>query len=200
MAESYVQVTEGIGKKLHSYQRTIGDNDVQDEVVLLGEPYLASYSAFAGGVSVATSTSHLMAIAAGSSLNLYIRRIRVRQAGAADAATPLAFDVMRLTTAFSGGTAVTPTPFDPNDAAAGATVQTLPSSKGTTGVTFMRRRVLMGASVNTTPDNEVVWEQHPRSKPIIITAGTTHGIALVSQSTIASATIDIVVEFDEANF
>ena len=79
MAESIVQVTEGSGKKLHTFNRTIGANSVEDEVVLLGENYLASYMIVAAA-SAATANSHVLQIMAGASLKVRVRRIEVQQA------------------------------------------------------------------------------------------------------------------------
>ena len=67
MGESYVNVTEGSGKKLHSWQRTIGANNVEGQVVLAGVPHFASYVS-AVQSSTATANSHLVQIMAGASL------------------------------------------------------------------------------------------------------------------------------------
>ncbi len=138
MGESLVQVTEGSGKKLHTYSRAIGANTVEDEIVIPGEPYLASYVIAFAGVGTATLDSHIVQIMAGASLNVRIRRIRIQQLALASAVMSQPFLIHRLTTAGTGGASLTPRPYDPSDAAAGATAQTLPSAKGTEGV-FLHR-------------------------------------------------------------
>jgi hypothetical protein len=65
MSESIVQVTEGTGKKLHTNQRTIGANNVEDEYVIPGEYPLATYFVQANAVSIATAAAHVIQIMAG---------------------------------------------------------------------------------------------------------------------------------------
>ena len=73
MAEAFVNVTEGSGKKLHANDRSIGANTVLDEVMLLGENYLPSYLGVtsAASVSTATANSHLLQIMAGDISKLF---------------------------------------------------------------------------------------------------------------------------------
>ena len=131
MPESVVQVTEGSGKLLHTFQRTIGANSVEDEVVLNGEQYLATYRIATAQTSVATASSHLLQIMAGATLNVYIRSIRVYQVAMATAAAITVVALFRLTTAGTGGTVMAPQPLDTTDAASGSTSMTLPTVKGT---------------------------------------------------------------------
>ena len=200
MTEQFVQVTEGTGKKLHTYQRSIGGNLVQDEVVVRGEPYLAAYCARTAGISTATAASHTLQIMAGASLRLYIREIHIWQMAAASAAASGRFDVVRLTTAGSGGTAI-PTPtFDPADTSAGATAQALPSTKGTEGDIIMFLPVGFSGALPATEAHTVRWVASDMSKAIIVAAGTSNGIAIKCASAIASATVAIDVVFSEASF
>jgi hypothetical protein len=202
VAESFVEVTQGSGTKLHSYQRTIGANAVEDEVVVLGEQYLAGYVSSPSSVAVSTSNSHLLALMAGSSLKLYIRRITVTQFGMASAAGTLAVQIFRLTTAGSGGgTTGTPRKLDTADAAAGATALTLNSSKGTEEANpTIRGQLTLRAAEPVLDSDGFRWEQHPNQKALIVPAGTANGIAIKNTTNDANATVVCRIEFDEANF
>jgi hypothetical protein len=207
LAESIVQVTEGSGKKLHTYNRTIGANSVEDEVMLLGEQYLPTYTIVSGTTSLATADSHLLQIMAGASLNVYIRSIKVYQFGAATTANILFTDVIRLSTAGTGGTAGAAMSLDTTDSAAGSTNMTLPTVKGTETATVDREDayVLQTASASLgVPRSSLIHEwdysKDLRSKALRIPAGTANGIAVKSRVAIAAATCHIVVKFCEANF
>jgi len=205
MAESIVQVTEGTGKKLHTFQRTIGANSVEDEVVLLGENYLAGYTvAPVANISIATVNAHALQIMAGATLNVYIRRIEVYQSVLATAAGYMGLAVYRLSTAGTGGTVYTPSKLDPADAASGATAMTLPTAKGTEGVAlWLGTFSLMQTHAASTPQNQplaVIDFERPRSKALKIAAGTANGIALKLTVGNAGASINVVAWLDEANF
>jgi hypothetical protein len=205
MAESIVNVTEGSGKKLHTFNRTIGANSVEDEVTLNGEQYLASYTAVIGAPSsTATANSHLAQIMAGASLKVRIRRIEVWQFALATTAAYMDTRIYRLTTAGTGGTAATPAPLDTTDAASGATSQGLPTAKGTEGTNILAAPVYMVQTITASPAFPtplVVWDfDRPRSKPLIIAAGTTNGIAIKNITAIAAASVIVNIWFDESNF
>jgi hypothetical protein len=203
MAESLVQVTEGVGKKLRTWNRTIGANSVEEEFTLPGEYPLASYSVIAVNISAATINDHTLQIMAGGSLNVRIRRITIEQSANATTAALQVYAVLRLTTAGTGGTAVTPRPFDTADAASGATAMTLPTAKGTEGVELMRNAIILRQAISATAtqlDDAVIWEQKPGMKPIIIPAGTANGIAIKNLVATAAATMIVNVEFVETAF
>jgi len=201
MPESLVQVTQGVGPKLHAYQRTIGANAVEDEVVIPGEHYLPSYFAQAVGISAATTGDHVLQICSAASLIIRIRRIYVEQQALITAAAHIILAVNRVTTAGTGGTAIIPAPFDTGDAASSATnVRALTSPKGTLGVELFRRRI---QAVQTSPVGGLSsipsWEWHPTpgTKPLIIPAGTANGIVLQVGATATGATVDVTVEWTE---
>jgi hypothetical protein len=204
MAESVVNVTEGAGKKLHTFNRTIGVNSVEDEVVLFGENYLASYTVDTGNVSTATANSHILQIMAGASLKVRVRRIEVWQYALATAAALMDLRVYRLTTAGTGGTAFAAAPLDTTDAAAGAQPMLLPTVKGTEGILIVTGRPYMmqtiGAS-NQLSQPIAVWDfDRPRSKPLIIAAGVANGIAIKNVDAVAAGSIIVNVWLDESNF
>lgn len=205
MAESFVQLDpDGTGKKLHSSDKIIGANTVHDEVVVQGEPYLASYVITSANVlspSMATAGDHLLAIQAGASLNVYIRRILIAQRGLATAAAIAPIQLLRLTTAGSGGTVLTPRPLDTSDAAAGATARAIPSTLGTEGVYLVELSgTLLSAAGAGAFYIDLSLDDMLRTKPIRIPAGTANGIAIRNPVAQAGATVAITVWLTEANF
>lgn len=201
MAENIVEVTAGSGTKLHSWSRTIGANTVHDEFTLPGEFPYGSYVAVAESISIATANDHVLQIMAGASLNVRIRYIRIEQSANASAAANAGFQILRLTTAGTGGTTVTPARYDTSDSASGATAQTLPSSKGTESTLLDRCTLSMRASANPgTAEDVYEWTQKPGMKPIIIASGTSNGIALKSITAVTSASVHVHVEFVETAF
>lgn len=206
MAESIVNVTEGSGKKLHTFQRTIGVNAVEDEVILHGEPYLASYLIGTGsGISVATAASHVLQIMAGGSLRVYLRRLMIYQVGLATTAGVGDFALLRLTSAGTGGTVVTPNPMDPADAASGCAAMTLPTVKGTEGVGLWRGELYFQQTLGTGEAGpamllaDIDFDRF-RIKPPIIAAGTTNGLALKAITGNAAASVTVLAYVSEANF
>ena len=195
MAESIVQVTEGVGKKLHTNSYTVGANTVEDEFMVPGPFPYATYTVYATAVSGATGASHVMQLMAGASLKVRIARITVQMIAVPVNANRL--EIVRLTTAGTGGTAVTARPFETSDAAAGAAGMTLPTVKGTEGVFLGSLAPTLATAVGSTTKWE--WVQHPNSKPIIIPTGTANGIALKAAG-LAASTYDIEILFVETAF
>lgn len=204
MGESTVEVTTGTGKKLHSWARTIGANTVEDEVGVNGEQYLATYTVAHGPASMATANSHITQIMAGASLKVRIRRIRVWQFAPATTATVGIWELYRLTTAGTGGTAITPSALDTLDAASGATAMTLPTAKGTEGARIETASCYVIQTVGaSTPFNGpmIDWDfDRLRTKPLIIQAGTSNGIAVKNTTGAAAGQVMVTILFDESSF
>lgn len=206
MAESIVQVTEGAGKKLHTFSRVVGANTVEDEIVLTGEPYLATYTvATPAALSTATAAAHLLEIMAGAALNVYLRRIVVYQFNLATAAAISSLQLFRLTTAGTGGTALTPAVHDGTDAAPGATAMTLPTAKGTEGTLIGIQGVQFIQTVPAGGQGQApilaMWDwAGPRTKGIRIPAGTANGLCIKIPTAVAGATIVVEATFVEASF
>lgn len=204
MAESLVNVTEGSGKKLHTWSRTIGANTVEDEVMLNGEPYLATYTITPAAVSVATATDHILQIMAGASLNVYLRRLRIWQLAAATTGAITEIQLLRVTTAGTGGTAVTPAALDGSDAAAGAAGMTIPTVKGTEGSRIGRWTHWYVQTIGAAGGNPLLvdmnWDIGLRSKPPRIAAGTSNGLVVKNITATAAATVIIEATIVEANF
>lgn len=203
MAEAALAVTAGSGTNVHTNSRTIAAATMLDQFVLPGEYPYATYSVIASNISVGTANDHILQIMAGASLNVRIRRIFIEQATNGSSGTLAQFSILRLTTAGTGGTAVTPAKFDTADSAAGATGMTLASSKGTESTELMRTYMPFRQAISTTQtqiDETFQWVQSPNGKPIIIAAGTSNGIAIKSLTAITTATVGIYVEIVETAF
>lgn len=205
MAESLVQVTEGVGKKFHSFSLTIGANTVEDQIVRTGDAYVASYNVSCTVQSVATANSHVLELMAGSSLNVYLRRITIWQVGLATTAAIGQWELRRLTTAGTGGTAFTPVAQDTNDAAPGATAMGLPTVNGTEAsppyrwATYFMQTVGASAQLSQ-PIFDMSWPSGIGGKPLRIGAGTANGIAVKNVTAIAAATVLIDLHFTEQNY
>jgi len=195
LAEASVAITAGSGTNLHTNTRTISATTMHEEFTLPGEYPYATYILYAAGISAATAASHVAQIMAGSSLNVRIRRITVQQLVAPTGAVRL--EIARLTSAGTGGGAITARPLDSADSAAGATGMQLPTVKGTEALIIGSLLPNMVSAVGTATKWE--WTQRPNGKPIIIAAGTSNGIALKS-SGLATATVDWEIEFVETAY
>lgn len=206
MPEAFFNGTEGSGKKIHHFQRTIGANDVLDEVVQSGEQYLASYSVGTGlsGTLLTTNNDHQMQIMAGSTLNVYIRRIFAYQVVLATTAAIAQFQVLRLTTAGTGGTAVTPQKNDESDSASGASIMTLPTVKGTEGGRMWSGGCLLAQTAPTAGASTLLFDidtgRFGRLKDWRLSAGTTNGFAVKNVTANPAAAIVVNIWYSEANF
>ena len=204
MAESFVQVAnQGSGPKLHTFGRVNGANTLEDEIVQLGEQYLASYTTGVTGSSVATATDHLVQLMAGTTLRTYLRRIRVVQLGLAGAVGTLQLNLFRLTTAGTAGTVLAVNNHDTNDTAFTGAAMALPTAKGVEGARVHSAINLGLVAVAPIPAGGAgcyEWVQSPKQKAIIIPAGVANGLALKVVNAVAGATCAVELDFDEANF
>lgn len=203
MAESEVQITSSGGTRLRTDTKTISAVTRHQEYMLQGEHSLPTYGIHAALISVQTLNDHALQIMAGSTLPVRIRLIEIWQAGLAGAAGTAAFDILRLTTAGTGGGSITPRPLDSADSASGATVMSLPTTKGTEGVQIKRGRLGMVAAQPSNPNGQplTLWSARPDGKPLIIPAGTANGIAIkVVGNATSPASVDLYVEFVETTF
>lgn len=205
MSEAFVNVTEGSGKKLHTNQTTIGANDVHDEYTVPGEYPLETYSCSSGTVSGATSADHVLQLMAGGTKKVRIRRITLQQGALITTAAEFSLDIVRLSTAGTGGTAITPRPLDSADAASGAAAMSLPTVKGTEGVVIAPRLRFWAIQTTGTAGlsgqgPRVEWVPAPGMKSIVIPAGTANGIALKVTTGRAGITVDASIEFVETSF
>lgn len=205
MADTSFAVTAGSGTDLHTVTTAIGGTTVHDQVVKQGEPYLATYTVTAINISLATAASHVLQIMAGSTLNVYLRRLWICQKATATTASIVGLALSRLTTAGTGGGAVTLRPLNTTDAAAGATAMTLPTVKGTTAydMAFWTAQVIQTVGTGGSGDNTVLLDldfDAMRTKPPRIPAGTANGLAIANVDAVAAATVYVTALISEANF
>jgi hypothetical protein len=207
MAESTLAVTAGSGSLLHVNTRTIAAQTNIEQYVQLAEPGNATYSIVTAATSIATAASHTLQIMAGSTLPVYIRRIVVYQMGLATAAAIVNWDILRLTTAGTGGTSITPSLMDTQDSASGATAMTLPTVKGTEGVALWRASSSLTQTVATqaagtenTKILDIDFDMLMRGKPPRIAAGTSNGICLKQVTGAAAATVYVVATISELSY
>lgn len=193
MAESTIAVTEGTaGKYLHTYSRSIGSTTREDQATFPAEYPLATYTA-AATVRANTASSHLLAIQADGTNYVRVRRITIRQANILSTASTLAIQVLRTSTAGSGGTAVSARALDAADTTPYAgTIQTLPTSKGTEGDQLLFRRLNLAASNPLSPGWE--WREADQAKPIIVGNSTANGLCIKNLAS-AATEVDVEVEF-----
>lgn len=204
MGESYINLTEGSGKKSHTWQRTVGANNVEDSLMIQGEYPYATYSALVSSITTANANQHLVQIMAGASTYTRIRRIEISQVTNAGVANVFLPSIIRLSSAGTGGTAVTAFKFDASNADPGTTVTYTTTSAGTeTGATMRRLPMQLRSAVPTDGNRNpgYVWEARDDEQPIVIAPGTANGIAIKNYTSgVGTATIDIMVEWVETSF
>lgn len=203
MAETFVEVTEGSGKKLHALSRTVSGSTVYDEAVAAAFPHAASYVARGYGLSTATAGSHLIQLMAGSTNNVYITKIRMFQIAMATALSLGQFSLVRLTTAGTGGTAITPSPLDTTDSASNTTAMTLPTANGTESTTVTTSSGMLIAAVTAAisrPEVLIYDFESLYTKPLRIPSGTLNGLCVRNVAAVAGATVAIEISFFEATY
>lgn len=201
---SFIGVTPGAGAKLATGATyTENANVVQDEKVIFGEQYVGSYVLGTTTITPA-ALGHALQMMAGASLKVRVRRIEVHQSAAATAAAIMELAIIRLTSAGTGGTVQGTSNLDTTDGGSGATAMTLPTVKGAEGALIWWGEAYLiqtvGASTPFVNPIFVVDFDRPRSKPLIIPAGTANGFCVRSTAAHAGATVRINVIFDETSF
>lgn len=203
MPQSSLGYTDGAGRLLDSYQRSISSNTVEEQVVVVAPPYVPTYVVpVTTEISTATANSHLIQVMGSAANRLELVRLQVFQSTGATSSTLALLSLLRLTTAGTGGTAFTPNPINPVDAATTATAMTLPSAKGSEGVALWSGSMLMltAAAVVTAGVDpcilDINWEQL-RAKSPEIAAGLANGAALKLLTAVAVGKVLITLTFAE---
>jgi hypothetical protein len=196
MTTSAIAVTEGSGKNIWTDQRSVSSVNREAQYVLLAEPALPTFNVTAEGVSCATSSSHLLQIMAGSSLYVRVHKIVVTQLAAATSIANPAIKIIRISTAGTTGTAVAVLQADMADTAS-LTGLSLPSSKGTETALFHSAAITLRTSTWVEAAGVWVWEPPARTKPLVITAGTSNGIVVAIGTGVAGATVNITATCTE---
>ena len=198
---SAIAVSEGSGKNISTQSRTISALTRDEQIFLPGEPFQVTYTAIARDISIATSADHVLFVQADGTNICRLVRMTIAQSTLAGAVGTADFRLMRTTTAGSGGTTVNGRPFDDADTDPyGGTAQTLPTSKGTEGNQLLQRRLGLVATNPMDARNLVEWLAGPRSKPILFGTATTKGLAVKIATGIATAKVDVELEFTVTTF
>ena len=202
MAESSLAVTPGSGLNLRTNTRTIAATTVHEQALMVGEGNAATYTAIGIDQAVTTSGDHVLFIQGDGTNYGRLRRITIRQSTLAGAVGTLDLRLLRTSTAGSGGTAVSPRPFDAADTDPFAgTCQTRPSSKGTEGNQLLQFRLGITATNPMTNANAVEWrDDWNNTKPIIWGTSTANGLCLKVQTGVATVKIDVELEFVVTTF
>lgn len=195
MSESQIALTEGSGKNLRTWQRTIGGTAREEQFMLSGEPTTATYTIVASALSVGSAGGHLLQVMGDGTNYIRIERMEFRQNGFAGADSMALVQLKRLTTAGSGGTAVNARAHDEGDTDPYAgDVRHSPTTKGSEGATLWRTRFRLADAI---PDYDPVVYTRPLGnvKPYIGGPGTADGFVLVNETAIGTATMDVVLTF-----
>jgi len=202
---SFIGVTPGAGAKLSTGPLyTENANVVQDQKIIEGEAYLSTYTVSqTGGAVMAGANAHTLQIMAGSSLIVRLRRLTVWQLGLAGAITMQTFSIVRLTSAGTGGTALTPLALEQSDPGSGATAMRGPTTPGTVNGTLYSATAPVLAALWTVPSPPMIdwnFEGMDNTKVPMIAAGVANGLALMTLTAIATATIIYTATFVESAF
>lgn len=195
MAESSLAVTPGSGLNLRTNTRTVSGGTVHEQGVLNAEGNAATYTLIAKNISTATAASHVVFLQADGTNYVRLRRVTIRQAAAAGAASTAALGIYRTTTIGTGGTAASARAFDSADTSPfGGTAQTLPTAKGTVTDQLLQFRFGLAATQPLT--NSIEWNaREDNTKSIMFGTATTSGLALQVDTAVGTATVDVEMEF-----
>jgi hypothetical protein len=196
-SESVIQITDAAAatKYLHTQSRSYGGTTKEDQAFLKAQATRATYRAYASAVITTTSASHMIFIQADGTNYTFITGFWLAQTTLAGAVATANMQVVRTSTAGSGGSAITANPVDAADSAYAGTIQTLPSSKGTEGVVLLGGPVGITATNPMTTVNQWAWRCDDDEKAITIGTATTDGIAFKLVTGIATSKLDLTIEF-----
>lgn len=201
MGDSSISFDEGSARAWAFWQRAVASNTVEEQKTVVSEPFIPTYTiSVTTAISTGTANSHLLQIM-GSTLNrVYLRRLIVTQMAGAGAATQAQFQILRVTTAGTGGTSYTPATLDPTDGATTARGMTLPTGKGTESTILWTGSGTLLATVPVAGSGPVLnldWTRERGKSPVIAAGGST-GVVLKNITGVATATVLIHAEFVEA--
>ncbi len=151
--------------------------------------YVASVTAIA-----ATTASQIIVIEAPTANRVFIRRIVIWNIGTDTSAGTVDFNLVRTTTAGTGGV-ITPAQMDTADAAFGGVVRSLPSPGGTLGTVIFHMTIDVNNTATTQAPYIIDFDGNRAGKPPIIPAGTANGIALYSPGATGAAAFAASIEF-----
>lgn len=209
MAHAFIMINEGTGKQLGHYDRVVNGQTIYEQKVLQSEPVLATYTvSVTTAASLNVANSHVLQLMAGGTNAMILRRLRVSQAAGVDNSQVVVWQLLRLTTAGTGGTAYTPRALDSADAVADSSAMALPTAKGTESFILWTESTFMwkappGAQTTPTYRPEMIFELDFTS---LITKGirvpASAGLALknITAAPPAGGTVHVWAEFVERDW
>lgn len=200
-SESTIQITDAASatKQLHTQSRSYGGTTKEDQLFLKAQSTRVTYRAYCSAIITTTSASHLAFIQADGTNYTFITGFWIAQTTLAGSVATANIQLIRTSTAGTGGGAISAYPLDAADTSPYAgTIQTLPTGKGTEGVTLMGGPVGLTATNPMTTVNQWFWRADDDEKPITIGTATTDGICIKIITGIATSKVDITLEFTVA--
>lgn len=195
MPESFVQLpADGVGKKLRTWQKTIGANTVEEQAVFLSAK--ETWSAVADNVVPAANKYHIAifnALASG-------RIIRVRKLFAINTTTAAVTGALmrcegRRTTVQAAGTAITPVAHDTNNAALPGGIAVATGATITDGSLLWPLMLASEEQVATAPSDKNVFLQGlnlmmegPETQELVLREGQGFGLKQVTNVTVGTWT------------
>jgi hypothetical protein len=199
--ESVIQITDAAAatKYLHTQSRSYSGTTKEDQLFLKAYPTRVTYRAYASAVITTTSASHLIFIQADGTNYTFINGLYIKQTTLAGAAATANIQLVRTSTAGTGGGAISAYPMDASDTSPyGGTIQTLPTAKGTEGVTLDGFPVALVAAQPMDTRNQYFYRFDDDEKGIVIGTATTDGIAVKLITGIATSKFDLTLELTVA--
>ena len=203
MSENSIAVTTGVGKNIHTIDRTVASILVQDQVVIPGLFPFDTFIASAAAVSAANAGDDMLQLMAASSMHLHVVRVRVEQMAPVGTAAYTDLQLLRITTAGTLGTAVTPTKLNNGSAATGVGMSgILNANRGTAGASIFQRAIepIQTAPAGGGPTPFWEWTKSEYGSAIVIPGGGSNGIAIRNGHARASLTLNVEIEFFEATY
>ena len=197
MSDSTIGISTGTDAYLAAQDRTVGGTAVEEQIIRVGYSLDPTYAVIADDVSVATVNDHVLQVMADGTnyCRLLGMNIQPTDNGPASDAL-LKLQLVRLTTAGSGGGALNDSPYDDADSF-GGDMRSLPTSKGTEG--DILRKIYM--PLDSVPQG--IQQPHEfdalvpevQGKPIIWGPATSDGLAVKVENAVASAAICVTFVF-----
>jgi hypothetical protein len=158
-------------------------------------PGMTSHATYVAAVHsvAATSASHILVIEAPAGSPVYINRVIVWQPGTDASNAIVDFQLIRTTTAGSGGT-ITPSPMDEADGAYGGIVRSM-GTPGSAGVVLFYMPLNVPNVAAQAPAVIIDFDGSRTAKGPVIAAGVTHGIALTSPGAAGASLFSASIEF-----
>lgn len=196
MATSVVESYSGSGTYWWSDSRTVSATTKNALYTMLAESAQPTYTAVMKAVPLATANSHLFGFMADGTNYTRLKWIRIWQSTLAGAVNCQDLSLILLSTAGTGGGAISARPMDTSDTNpyAGG-IATLNTVKGTETNTMGTLQLGIATTNPMTNVNYTEWGRQDNLKPLILGTAATSGVALKNINAIASAKVDIEVWF-----